>query len=158
MVFCILIRGPLGVGKSTVAERLAKEIRAEVISIDRILDDHGLWKEGIVSEFLNANEIAARTAQVFLEKGIPVVFEGNLYWMAQIEDLERRLHRPVCAFTLDAPVEVCILRDSGRELSHGEQAAREVFAKAAKVSYGISIDATKSVDESVARIRSYLLG
>jgi predicted kinase len=157
MVFCIIIRGPLGVGKSTVAERLAKEIGAELISIDRILDDHGLWEEGLVSEFLKANEIAANAAQVFLEKGVPVVLDGNFYWMTQIEDLKKRLHRPVQVFTLDAPVEVCIQRDSGREFSHGEQAAREVFAKTVNVSYGIRIDATKSVDETVARIQSYLL-
>jgi broad-specificity NMP kinase len=79
MVFCIIIRGPLGVGKSTVAEKLAKEIGAELISIDRILDDYGLWEEGLVSVFLEAIEIAA---EVFWKKGTPVIFDENFYWKA----------------------------------------------------------------------------
>ncbi|MCI4339453.1 MAG: ATP-binding protein [Thermoplasmata archaeon] len=37
MGFYVVIRGPLEIGKSTLSERLAAEIRGEHVSIDRIL-------------------------------------------------------------------------------------------------------------------------
>jgi hypothetical protein len=60
------------------------------------------------------------------------------------------------AFTLNSPVEVCIQRDSARVNPHGEKGARAVFAKVAKVRFGIPVDATSSVEDAVARIRSFL--
>ncbi len=47
MSYYVVIRGPLGVGKSTVANRLAKEIGADRILIDRILDGNFYWKSQI---------------------------------------------------------------------------------------------------------------
>ena len=47
---CIVIRGPLGVGKTTVARALAEQLSALYISIDQVLEDHDLLRsdgEGI---------------------------------------------------------------------------------------------------------------
>jgi len=118
MVFYVVIRGPLGVGKSTVAESLAKRIEAEHISIDRILDEHGLeeWDGGYISQksFLRANARAVERARGFLDKGTPVIFDGNFYWKSQIEDLLIQLDYRHYVFSLKAPLSVCIERDSRR--------------------------------------------
>jgi predicted kinase len=156
MVFYIVIRGPLGIGKSTVAKRLAKNIGAEYISIDRILDEHGLWEAGRVSEFLKANHIAVERAQRFLDKRIPVIFDGNFYWKSQIEELIRQLDYRHFVFTLRAPLRVCIERDRGRADPHGSQAAREVYAKTAMVHYGTGLDATRPVESVVREIISQI--
>ena len=37
--YFIIIRGPLGSGKSTITQKIAKILRAEYIPIDRILDE-----------------------------------------------------------------------------------------------------------------------
>jgi len=160
MVFYVVIRGPLGVGKSTVAEKLGGRIGAERISIDRILDEHGLeeWDGGYISQesFLRANARAIERARVFLEQGVPVIFDGNFYWKSQVEDLLIRLDYPHVVVTLKAPLGVCIERDARRTPPHGADAAREVYAKATEFDYGIPVDATRPVGAVVREIISHL--
>ncbi len=156
MSYYVLIRGPLGVGKSAVSKRLAKENRAEYVSIDRILDEHALWKAGHLSEFLGANEFAAERAERFLAKGTPVVFDGNFYWKAQIADLVGQLDYVPYIFTLNAPLAVCIERDWRRGPSYGREATRAVYAKSGRFDAGVGIDATQPVDRVVSAIVAHL--
>ncbi len=158
--FYVMIRGPLGIGKSTVAERLAREIGGEYISIDRILDERGLerWYRGYYSQtsFLRANAFAADRARKSLNRGTPAVFDGNFYHRSQIEDLVRRLDYPRFVFTLTAPLSMCIERDARRSPSFGSEAARAVYAKSTEFDYGVEVDATRPVRSIVRQIRSYL--
>jgi adenylate kinase family enzyme len=161
MSLSVIIRGPLGAGKTTISKRLADILGATYISIDMILDSLPEdWDEegGCYSEksFLHVNEIAAAQAKEALCKDEPVVFDGNFYWPSQIEDLPRRLHGPVIIFTLRVPLATCIERDGLRNPPHGEQAARDVFALTTSFTAGIEIDATGSVESVVATIVSQL--
>ncbi len=161
MSYYIIIRGPLGCGKSTIAERLAKILNAEYIVVDRALDEHNLTKdieEGYISQrsFQKVNEIVVPRAKKFLDKDTPVIFDGNFYWKSQIEDLINRLDFPHYVFTLKAPLEVCIERDNKRDKTHGNDAARAVYKKSTEFDYGTVIDITKSVEESVEEILSHL--
>ncbi len=131
----------MGCGKSTIAENLSKVLNAEYIAVDRILDEHNLTKdieEGYISQrsFLKVNEIIIPKAKKFLDKGIPVVFDGNFYWKSQIEDLISKLDYPYYAFTLKAPLGVCIERDKKRIKTHGEDAVRVVYKKSTEFEYG----------------------
>ena len=150
----VIIRGPLGVGKSTVSRRLAKVVRAEYISVDRILDEYDIWYSGRLSEFLRVNVVVARRAGRLLKKGTSVILDGNFYWKTQIEDLERRLDHRHFVFTLKAPLNVCIERDAGRDIPHGSQAAREVYTKSTKFDYGSGIDAMQPLKRIVREIAS----
>jgi predicted kinase len=154
--FYVIVRGPLGVGKSTVSERLAREVRGEPISIDQILEEQGLWESGRASEFLRANEFAAERAESFLATRTPVIFDGNFYWKSVIEDLVRRLGYPHYVFTPQAPLRVCIERDSRRSHPYGDSAARAVYAKTTKFDYGIVVDATGSLDALLDQILCHL--
>lgn len=159
--YYLIIRGPLGCGKSTIAERISKILGAEHLSIDRILDEHNLTadkEEGYVSQksFKKANELIAPKAKNVLDSGKPVVFDGNFYWESQIEDLIQRLNFPHYVFTLKVPLAVCIERDSKRTKTHGEDAARAVYGKSTSFEYGISIDGTKPLEKCVEQILSYL--
>lgn len=161
MSFYIIIRGPLGCGKSTIAERIAKRLKAEYISIDRILDDHNLTKEleeGYISQksFLKANELVIPKAKSSLKKGKPLVFDGNFYWKSQIEDLIKRLEFPHYVFTFKVPLDVCIERDRQRGKTHGEDAARAIYKKALAFDYGTVIDINRPLDICVREILSYL--
>jgi len=81
MSFYVIIRGPLGCGKSTLSEKVAEAICAEYIALDRIVDDpHLITREkeqGYISQsnFIKANEIAVGRVRKSLEKGTPVVFD-----------------------------------------------------------------------------------
>jgi predicted kinase len=153
MVFYVLIRGPLGIGKSTVAMQLAGTLGAEYISIDQILDDHGLetWYRGYVSQraFLRANAYAVRRARPFLRKGRSVIFDGNFYYRTQIEDLVSQLDYRHYVLTLKAPLRVCIERDGRRVPPYGSEAARAVYSISTGFDYGTEIDATDPVDKVV---------
>ncbi|MCI4353073.1 MAG: ATP-binding protein [Thermoplasmata archaeon] len=162
MVFYIVIRGPLGVGKSTVSERLAKVLGAEYLSVDRILDEPDVeeWDDamGHYSErcFLRTSELAAERARSFLEGGTPVIFDGNFYWRSQIAGLIARLNFPHHVFTLKAPLNLCIQRDGQRDPPHGREATASVYAKSTEFDWGVGIDATQPVESVVRAIATYL--
>jgi predicted kinase len=151
MSYYVVIRGPLGVGKSTVSAKLAKVMKGELVSIDRLLDEHGLWESGRASEFLQTNKFAAEVAEVHLAEGRPVVFDGNFYWKSAIDDLERRLHYPHFVFTLEAPLALCVERDRLREKPYGAEAARQVFVKSTRFDRGVKLDATVSPETLVRK-------
>jgi predicted kinase len=158
MSYFLLVRGPLGSGKTTVSERLSRALGAEYISIDAILEEPGVeeWDDeiGFYSErcFLKTSEIAAERARPFLEDGVPVIFDGNFYWKSQIDELGRRLDFPRYIFTLQVPLAICVERDSGRVPPHGREATEKVYAKSTEFDAGIGVDASRSVDETVSEI------
>ena len=171
MVYYVVIRGPLGVGKSSVSQSLASRVGADYIPIDRILEEHGLeeWDEDRISlkSFLRANGIAVERARASLDHGTPVVVDGNFYWREAIDDLLHRLPFDHHVFTLQAPLKVCVERDqrrpatpSGREQRAGDrlgaQATRDVYELVTQVRYGTSIDATGPVEATLARILRHL--
>lgn len=146
----VILRGPLGVGKSTISATLAKALGAAVVSIDQIVDPK--WDGGSLRLFLAANREASLRARRKLTRGVPVVVDGCFYWKTQILDLERRLPYPHAVFTLKAPLAVCIERDAGRKVAFGPEAAERVFRKVARVDYGIPIDATRSIASTARAI------
>lgn len=161
MSFYVIIRGPLGSGKSTIAERLSKILHAKYIAVDRVLDKHHLTKDkeaGYISQksFIKANEIIAPEAKRILSSGKPVMFDGNFYWKSQIDDLINRLDFPHRVLTLHAPLPVCIKRDLQRGKTHGEGAARAVYKKSTEFVYGTIIDVNRPLDVCIADILSYL--
>lgn len=152
--FYIIIRGPLGIGKTTIAESLAKEIVAEHIAYDEILEEYGLTEDkekGYISQksFFKANEIAAERVKKFLGIDKPVIFDGNFYWKSQIDDLISKLNYPHYVFTLKAPLKVCIERDARRKKKHEKDAVLSVFKKSTSFEYGIQIDTENKTGEEV---------
>ena len=158
----IIIRGPLGCGKSTIAKELSKKLGAKYFAVDIVLDEYDLTRykeEGYIAQksFFKANEIIAERARKFLEANKTVIFDGNFYWKSAIEDLIKRLKYPHHVFTLKAPVETCIARDEERGKTHGEDAARAVYKKSTEFNYGIGIDTeNKTPKETLEKIISHL--
>jgi len=157
MSFYVIIRGPLGCGKSTIAERLAKILDAEYIAVDRILGENDLTKDkedGYISQksFIRANEIVAQKAKKILDSGVSVIFDGNFYWKSQIDNLIKRLEFPHYVFTLKASLEVCMERDRQRRKTHGKDAARAVYKKSTEFDYGTVIDVDRPLDDCVEEI------
>ncbi|MBI5064936.1 AAA family ATPase [Candidatus Woesearchaeota archaeon] len=160
MTFYIIIRGPLGVGKSTISKSIAKELNAEYISIDKVLSENGLDKvENDIPEknFIKANEIILPKAQEILSRGKPIVFDGNFYFHAQISHLIENLEGQHYIFTLDASIGTCIRRDAQREKPCGEDAAKAVYSLASRVIYGQKISTeNKSIEQVIEEIKKQL--
>lgn len=162
MSYCIILRGPLGCGKTTIAKRLAQDLHAEHILIDEVLDEHGLNQAdpdggGIsVASFVKANEIVLPHAKEMLERGRVVIFDGCFYHKGAIEHLISSLPYPHYTFTLKAPVEICVERDKGRSRTYGEDAARVVHMFVSQFDYGIPVDASGPPEDTINAIRVQL--
>jgi shikimate kinase len=165
MSYIVIIRGPLGVGKSTVAKKLAEKLKGGYVSIDEVLAqndlDHVDEIIGCISEtnFLMANKMAGPKITKCLEHNRPVVIDGNFYHKSQITDLTNNSPYKAFVFTLTAPLEVCIERDAKREKSHGAGAACAVHNLVSKFSYGEIIDnSLLSEDETMEKIILRIIG
>jgi len=163
MSYFIIIRGPLGVGKTTVAKKLADILDAEYISIDAVLSDNGLDRiddeEGCIpaSNFVKGNEIAMPNIKERLSNGKSAVIDGCFYHKEQIDHFINNLPTSHFTFTLKAPVEVCAARDKNRDITYGEGAAIAVHCLVSKFDYGVIIDTNnKTADETVEEILSHL--
>lgn len=173
MSICVVVRGPLGIGKTTVGRALAQAMGAELISIDQILEEHQLeeWDSDRISlaSFLRANTFAIERARDSLARHVPVIVEGNFYWAEQVDDFLTRLGSSAVVFTLLAPLHVCIERDRQRPEpaegvgpragDHmGEESVRQVYAMVSAVDRGSPVDASGPTQETVRRILAQLPG
>lgn len=155
MSMLIIIRGPLGVGKSTIAKELAKKLDAEYYSIDSELEKQKL--DNIVGgcipveNFLKINSIIIPKIKKNLDNGKNVVLDGNFYHKGQTEDIAINLKIVPMIFTLTASLEECIKRDRLRKKSLGKDAAKAVHKLTSKLSLGISIDAEKNSVEEIIK-------
>lgn len=144
----IIIRGPLGVGKSTVAKALAEELYGNYISVDDVLDEHHLADgDGIpVENFIIANNFIAEKIK---ESNSPTIIDGNFYYQEQIDDLIKKLPEAPSIFTITAPIETCLERDASRTKSYGENAARFVYDMVASVKIGTEIQSENTTKDQV---------
>jgi len=150
MVSLIIIRGSLGVGKSTISKKIAEKISAEYFSVDELLSKEKLdfinKNLGYISEnnFLKINDLIIPKIKLILEKGTNVIIDGNFYHKVVLEDLINRLieFEPK-VFTLKASKETCIKRDEKRKNPHGKDAAIAVHNLVSRFDYGINIDNSK---------------
>lgn len=161
MNYYIIIRGPLGVGKSTIAKALAKKLNAEHISIDKVLEENKLDKVKVkcipLKNFIKANEIVLSKAKKYLDKKKIVIFDGCFYHKEQIKHLIRNLKYKYLVFTLKAKLEVCIKRDSKRKIKYGKEAAKAVHNLVSQFDYGTIINTeNKSINEVVNEILTHI--
>ena len=161
MSYFVIIRGPLGVGKSTVTKILAQKLNAKYFSVDQILAENKLdvvdEKIGCIPEenFLKVNQIII---QDILKNNQSVVIDGNFYYQNQIENLIQNIPFKSFVFTLTAPVKICIQRDSARPSPHGKWAAIAVHSLVSKFNFGEVVDVSNlTVDQSVEKIFSKLI-
>lgn len=162
MPYFIILRGPLGCGKTTIAEKLSHELNADVIYIDKVLADNNLDKVSpdigcIPAEnFIKAQDLVLPDVKEKLNSGKIVIFDACFYHKEAILHLTDNLPFPHHIFTLKAPVEVCIERDKNRKKTHGEGAAYAVHSLVSKFDYGTVIDISGSLDEAVEEIMKHL--
>ncbi len=162
MSYYIIIRGPLGSGKSTISEKLASTLDAKYFGLDEVLEKNGLDKMPpdapciSAENFIKANNIILPEAKALLTGGKVVIFDACFYHKEVIEHLIQNLPFEHYVFTLKAPVELCIKRDKERNKHHGEGAAYAVHSLVSRFDYGTSIDVNKSLDDTIQNIMSCL--
>jgi shikimate kinase len=154
--FVIIILGPLGIEKTTIANLLAKGLDAEYFSIDSILEQEGLdkidEKQGCipVCNFIKANEKITPKITEFLFLNKSVIIDGNFYHKEQLDHLVNTLSESkVYIFTLKAPLPTCIHRDKERKHSYGKCAAEAVYKLVSRFDYGVIINTEDKTEKEV---------
>jgi len=154
--YFVVIRGPLGVGKSTIAVNLAEILKGRYISIDKTLEQMGLDKvegESIPAKnFINAQEEVMPVIKDSLERGEPVIIDGCFYHAEQIEHLANNLDYKNYVFSLKSDLDVCIERDKKRGDSHGEDAAKAVYELVSRLDIGTVIE-NKNIEQTLKKIQ-----
>lgn len=162
MSYYIIIRGPLGSGKSTISEKLAQLLDAKHVHMDEVLEKHGFDKMPpdapciSAENFIKANEIVLPEVKELLSGGKIVIFDACFYHKEVIEHLVQNLPYEHYIFTLKASLELCVQRDSERYKTYGEGAASAVHSLASRFDYGTNIDVTGDLEDTLKVIFSHL--
>jgi len=140
MSYCIIIRGPAGVGKTTIAKELSNYIFADYISFDEIMSLNKLdiiVGDGIPSEnFVKANEIVI----TMIKNKTKVVLDGCFYRKEQIDHLLKNLKSEIIIFTLNATLAECLERNKYREHKLSDENIEQVYLLVSKLKLGILIN------------------
>jgi len=154
----IIIRGPLGVGKTTIAQKLAKILNAQHIQIDKVLSENNMGQVGDISlvDFLKVNELILPKLKKILAANGTALIDHNFYYKEQLDDLKDKIG-DVVVIDLKAKLATCIKRDEARERVYGKEAATAVYNLVSNFDYGIPINTEhKDVDAIVANILTLL--
>ena len=167
MSFVVIIRGPLGVGKTSVAKKIAFILSAHYFSIDSIVDSKKVSKiisrDTFIAEktFLEANKMLVPKVKSLLKRKKIVVIEGSFYRRKALTELVKKCGRKTYVITLSAPLSTCIARDKKRRKSQGKDITKGVYEKFATVKYGKYIDTSTltvqtTVDHVICHVASKL--
>ncbi len=155
MSYFIIIRGPAGVGKSTIGNKLAESLHGECIHIDKVLEEHGLGyilgEKNVPEEnFFKVNEILKHYINEQLNKGKIIILDENFYYKSQIKDLLEKIPHKHYAFTLKADLQNCIKRDKDRN-GIGADRIKDVFKLVSAFDYGIIINTNNKTPDKIVR-------
>jgi shikimate kinase len=154
----IIIRGPLGVGKTTISKVLAHNLHLEYLSVDQIIEDNKLIPintDGIpVESYLKVNQIVL---DLIKNSEDSFILDGCFYYQEQIDDLKNKFNNNIEIFTLISSVDKCIERDSKRSKVYGEDSARFVYSITTNIKMGYEIDNTNlTIEETVKKIQELM--
>ncbi|MEK6760545.1 MAG: AAA family ATPase [Nanoarchaeota archaeon] len=162
--YFIILRGPAGVGKTSVGKELSKKLKGYYVPFSQILKKNNLHYKGGKSipekNFFKANEIIAPVIMNKLKKGKNVILESNFYHKSPIKDLIKKINfSRVLVFTLKASLKNLILRDKFRDKKKkiGKERVISVYKLVKKFDYGIILNTNnKNKKEVMSEIKSFL--
>ncbi len=150
----ILIRGPAGVGKSTISKALKRK-KEGLVHLDVDSFKHLISKESSKTRTEIAHEVGSLFLQKLLEKGYSVVIE-ELFREKEYKEILKKVKKfkiLVLKVFLKAPKKVLYLRDANRGKNKGKAVISKLHGIVKESGEDIVIDTSKvSVAEAVKKI------
>ncbi len=161
MGYFIIIRGPAGIGKSTIAKKLAKVLNAHHFSFDEILENNKLDSikgDGISAEnFVKANKLILPKAKEMIKNDKIIIFDGCFYRKKQLDHLKKNLAYKHYVFSLKAPLKECFARNKTRKKPMAKKEIENVYTLVSKLKEGINIETTnKSISNVTKEVLKHL--
>lgn len=150
----IIIRGPLGVGKTTIARKTAEILGAKYYSLDTVLKQARADQSGDIplETFLKVNRKILPELKNNYQKNIVSIIDHNFYYPEHLEDLLQYFDDHLVV-TLKAKLATCIERDREREKAYGEQTTKALYKICTKFNVGLVVDTDKNdIDMTIAHI------
>ncbi|MGM5481064.1 MAG: AAA family ATPase [Nanobdellota archaeon] len=159
MSFVIILRGPAGSGKTTMAMRLNNLFDTHYISVDKVKSEKGLKHSE--AEKLEANKTIIAEAEDHLEQGEVVIIDEVFYYERQLKELIEKLNYPYKIFSLKAPLDECLKRHDARRKAGlrkmPDSDVKLVHKLVGELEKGIVIDTSnQNEDEALNEMLSYL--
>lgn len=153
----ILIRGPLGVGKTTISKILAERMGAKYFSIDGFLEKAKLDKMDPKEKRIPLANFLAVQEEMMLEinktlERFDVIVDGSFYYKEQVVFFRQNVGRNFLVVTLKAKLETCITRDKKKERSYGKKAVQEVYDLVSSFDTGLVIDVDGKKREQIVEL------
>jgi predicted kinase len=158
MDFYIILRGPAGVGKTTIAEKLSQIYNAHYIPIDKVKKRLGLMNSE--QDKMEANKVVIEEAMSYLDQGKVVILDEVLYFENQLAQLEEMPYTSYL-FSLNASLWCCLERNRKRRANTNRKLSDDtvklVYGVVSLLKKGIEIsNEDRTIDETVNEILSYL--
>lgn len=153
----IIIRGPLGVGKTTISKILSERMGAKYFSIDGFLEKTKLdkidpkEKRIPLANFLAAEEEMMPEINKTLER-FDVIVDGSFYYKEQVVFFRQNVGRNFLVVTLKAKLETCIARDKKREKPYGKKIVQDVYNLVSALDTGLVIDVDGKKREQIVEL------
>lgn len=140
----IIIRGPAGAGKSTLARNLVAHFKKLKMRCVHQLPGRlrRKFKMGFsLKEKLKADNLLISRIKKDVEKGVIVILDEVFYYPGQILNFNKKLGRPIAIIHIKAALGTCLQRNRKRKgiRQLAENAVREVHALDSKYRKGIII-------------------
>ncbi|OGN27933.1 MAG: hypothetical protein A3A33_04190 [Candidatus Yanofskybacteria bacterium RIFCSPLOWO2_01_FULL_49_25] len=151
----IILRGPIGVGKSTIAEELKEELSDGWVHLDIDKLKHVISKDSSKLRTTIAHNVALYFLEQLIKNRFNVIveeiFKEKIYRDAQ--DLLGRYNYKILKVFLTTPVDVSIERDKNRKnKTRGEKVVTDFHNQIKPLGEDLTIDTSKHSLEEAAEL------
>lgn len=157
--FVIIIRGPIGVGKSTISGLLERKLaNTNHVDVDKI--KHKLGGRPSESRTSRAHQIARQRVRSLIKQKKNIIIEEIFRWndYSAMKKLVKNINYHIVKIYLKAPLDVLIKRDQARIVKHkGHEIVKEFYKKIRPVDEDLNLDTSKmSKQKLVSSIIKYI--
>lgn len=157
MTKAILLRGPAGVGKSTIGKQLQEQLSGNWANLDVDLFKHMISKESSLFRSDTAHDVTLYFLEKLLQSDVSVVieeiFKEPFYY--QTLKLFEKYNCEVLTVFLTAPADTVVQRDKERAKHKGEDTIRMLHNEISPLSEKLIIDTSRNTtQETVDQIKA----